>query len=198
MKKEELLIKSEAILKQRNGCVALCALLLVANLLLSASVLFTEREVVLIPTGLDKEAVIKNGKMSPEYLEAITRDVINLMLNVTPTNTDYASKALLKITHPKFYGQLKISLDKRNQDVIRHRVSIFFAPQAMSISDDNKSVIVSGKLSTHLGKEEVLLEDKIYSVTYASEGFRPQIIDFHEVTEHKQSEKEEGGHEKTI
>ena len=42
-------------------------------------------------------------------------------------------------------------------------------------------MLVVGKLSTHLGKEEVSLEEKTYSITYAFEGFKPLVLDFHEV-----------------
>jgi conjugal transfer pilus assembly protein TraE len=194
MEKESLLAQANQILKQRNLALAIGGVLLVANLFLSAAALFSDKEVVLVPNSLDKESSITNGKMSPAYLEAITRDVVNLMLNVTPASAEYSSKAVIKITHPAFYGQLKKDLNERNKDVIGRRISTFFSPQSMVVNETFTGAIITGKLSTYLGKEEVLTEDKIYSITYGFEGFRPLVIDFHEVDKDK-SETQGGRNE---
>lgn len=189
MEKEGLLAQANQILKQRNLALAIGCVLLVANLFLAAEVLFFGKEVVLVPNSLDKDSSIANGKMSPAYLEAITRDVVNLMLNVTPASAEYSSKAVIKITHPAFYGQLKKDLNERNKDVIGRRISTFFSPQSMVVNETFTGAIITGKLSTYLGKEEVLTEDKIYSITYGFEGFRPLVIDFHELVKDKSEAK---------
>ena len=194
MEKEGLLAQANQILKQRNLALAIGGVLLVANLFLAAEVLFFGKEVVLVPNSLDKDSSIANGKMSPAYLEAITRDVVNLMLNVTPASAEYSSKVVIKITHPAFYGQLKKDLNERNKDVIGRRISTFFSPQSMVVNETFTGAIITGKLSTYLGKEEVLTEDKIYSITYGFEGFRPLVIDFHEVDKDK-SETQGGRNE---
>lgn len=194
MEKEGLLAQANQILKQRNLALAIGGVLLVANLFLAAEALFFGKEVVLVPNSLDKDSSIANGKMSPAYLEAITRDVVNLMLNVTPASAEYSSKAVIKITHPAFYGQLKKDLNERNKDVIGRRISTFFSPQSMVVNETFTGAIITGKLSTYLGKEEVLTEDKIYSITYGFEGFRPLVIDFHEVDKDK-SETQGGRNE---
>jgi conjugal transfer pilus assembly protein TraE len=189
MEKEGLLAQANQILKQRNLALAIGCVLLVANLFLAAAVLFSDKEVVLVPNSLDKDSSITNGKMSPAYLEAITRDVANLMLNVTPASAEYSSKAVIKITHPTFYGQLKKDLNERNKDVIGRRISTFFSPQSMVVNETFTGAIITGKLSTYLGKEEVLTEDKMYSITYGFEGFRPLVIDFHELVKDKSEAK---------
>ena len=185
MNKEGLIIEADKILKQRNLVFAFSVVLLVANIFLSASLFLHNKEIVLVPNSLEKESSIKNGKMSPAYLEAMTRDVVNLMLNVTPANAEYSSRSILKITHPAFYGKLKKDLNERNKDVAKRRISTIFYPQSMSVNEKNDGAVVSGKLSTYLGKEEVLMEDKVYSVTYSFDGFRPAVIDFYEVQQEK-------------
>lgn len=181
MESSHLVLETKKILKQRNYAVMVCGALLCSNLFLSAVVMFDKKEVVLVPNSLTQEASIINGKMSAAYMEAMTRDVINLMLNVTPSNIEYTTKSVLKITHPHFYGKLKTSLQERSQDVINRRISIYFSPQTIVPSPDKSGALVVGKLSTYLGKEEVSSEDKTYSITYAFEGFRPLVIDFHEI-----------------
>ena len=92
-----------------------------------------------------------------------------------------ATKAVLKITHPAFYGQLKFDLQKRAEDVMKRKISTHFFPQTITIGEDNKSVLVVGKLTTYLGKESVSEEEKTYSIIYDYEGFKPLVISFQEV-----------------
>lgn len=192
MKKEDLLSEANKILKQRNSALVALVIMMISNLFLSLALFSSDKEVVLVPNSLDKESAITNGKMSPAYLEAITRDVINLMLNVSPASAEYTSKTIIKITHPAFYGQLKKELNERNKDVIGRRISTVFSPQSMVVNETFTGAIVTGKLSTYLGKEEVLTEDKLYSITYNFEGFRPLVIDFHEIA--KDKPEANGGH----
>lgn len=192
MDSSHAIIEVEKFVKQRNWAIIAAMSLLISNLFLSTAVLFHDKEIILVPNSLDQDTSIINGKMSPAYLEALTRDVVNLMLNVTPANVEYSTKSILKIAHPKFYGELKTSLQSRSQDVMNRRISVFFSPQSISVGDDRSSVIVMGKLSTYLGKEEVSMEEKIYSITYKIEGFKPLVLDFHEVDP---KAKEGEGHE---
>lgn len=194
MQSAHLILETQKILKQRNLAVVACGILLFSNLGLSAAVMLGDKQTILIPNSLNQEASISNGKMSPAYLEALTRDVINLMLTVTPASVEYNTKSVLKVTHPKFYGALKTSLQSRAADVVNRRISVYFTPQSITPTEDNLGVLVVGKLSTYLGKEEVALEDKTYSITYAFEGFKPLVLDFHEVD---LKTKEGGSIEKT-
>ena len=180
MNSSNLIFETQKILKQRNLASIACAVLLFSNLCLATAVIFGDKQTILVPNSLNQEASIINGKMSPAYLEALTRDVVNLMLNITPSNVEYATKSILKITHPKFYGELKTSLQSRANDVINRRISVYFAPQTITPAEDQNSVFVVGKLSTYLGKEEVANEEKTYSITYAFEGFKPLVLDFRE------------------
>lgn len=181
MDNSKLISETQKILKQRNIAVVVVSVLLVSNLLLSAAVIFGDKEVVLVPNSLNEEASIVNGKMSPAYIEALTRDVINLMLNTTPSNVEYTAKSILKITHPKFYGSLKTALTARSSDVLNRKITVSFWPQSITPGEDRSSAFVVGKLVTYLGKEEVSNEEKTYSITYVSDGSRPLVLDFHEV-----------------
>lgn len=181
MEKSKLVLETQKILKQRNVAVAVSGVLLISNLFLATAVVFGDKEVVLVPNSLNEEASIINGKMSPAYIEALTRDVVNLMLNTTPSNVEYTARSILKITHPKFYGSLKTALTARSSDVINRKITVSFWPKSIIPTEDPNSVLVVGQLTTYLGKEETANEEKTYSITYAFEGVRPSVLDFHEV-----------------
>jgi len=191
MQTSDLILQAEKILKQRNIAIVVSSVLLFSNFFLSTAVFFNEKEYVLVPNTLEKEALVSSGKMSMSYLEPITRDVVNTMFSITPLNTEYVVKSILKITHPSFYGELKASLFQRNQDIIKRRLSLHFYPQTIVPGEEENSVVVVGKLSTYLGKEEVSSEDKSYSITYIKEGsFRPLILNFQEIDPKKKIEEE--------
>lgn len=191
MQSSNLILQAEKILKQRNVAIVVSCVLLSSNFFLSAAIFFSEKEYILVPSTLEKEVLVSNGKLSMSYLEPITRDVVNLMLSVTPQNTEYATNSILKITHPAFRGQLKAALFERNQDILKRRISLHFHPQTIVPGEEPKTVIATGKLSTYLGREEVSLEDKSYSITYTQEGFRPLVSNFHEIDPKKKTEEEE-------
>lgn len=190
MEISDRILQTEKLLKQRNIAVAVSSILLFNTLILSSAVLFTDKEYILVPSILEKEVIVSNGRLSMGYLEPITRDVINLMLSVNPQNTEYVTKSILKITHPAFRGKLKSALFERNQDILKRRISLHFYPQTIVPDEEGKTVIVSGKLATYLGKEEVSLEEKLYSITYVQEGFKPLVAGFYEIDPKKKNEEE--------
>lgn len=181
MQNDKLAIQSKSLLGQRNIAVCVGMILLISNLFLVIALFFSDKEIVLVPNSLEKESSLTKGKMSSQYMEALTRDVVNVMLNITPSNTEYAAKSILKITHPAFYGQLKFELQKRAEDVINRKISTHFFPQSITIGEDQVSVYVVGKLSTYLGKENVGEEEKTYVITYDYESFKPLVVGFQEV-----------------
>ena len=193
MNRNTLIQDTQVILFQRNFLAIVVLSMLVGNLLLCFAIFFNKKEIVLVPNSISEEISIKNHKMSAGYLEALTRDVINLILNVSPANLEYNSKAILKVIHPRFYGAMKNELNKRNISVENRRVSTIFFPQAINIQNKKNTVQIEGKLSTYVGKQEVEFEQKTYQITYEFSGFMPMIIEFFEVNndQKKRGEKDE-------
>ncbi len=179
----------EKITKQRNFCLVLCVTLIAITLIQSTIILSGEKSVVLVPSTLSGEVGLSNKKVSSAYLENITRDVINVMLDVTPENTQYSTDQILKITHPEFYGELKQQLLKRADDVASRKITTNFYAKTMVTNPENNQVLVSGKLATFLGTKMVLEDEKNYRITYAYNNFKLLIIDFRE--EAKEGTKDE-------
>ena len=191
MNKETLIHNTNILLYQRNILGILFLVMLIANLFLSFAIFLHKKEIVLVPNSINEEISIKNHKMSTGYLEALTRDVASLMLNVSPANLEYNSKALLKMIHPSFYGTMKNEISQRNISVENRRISTVFFLQSINIKNKKNTVQIVGKLSTYIGKEEVEFEQKIYQISYEFSGDMPMIIDFFEVI----NDKKGGGDE---
>ena len=76
---------SQRILKQRNILALTCIILGGMVLVMFAAASTRDREVVLQPI-LPSEMILSSASVSPEYLEAVTRDTAQLALNRSPAS----------------------------------------------------------------------------------------------------------------
>jgi len=174
------ILELHKITRQRNILVLICAIMFLTSFLQIIVIFRQNKEVVLVPSSLSGEVSLSTKRVSASYLESITRDVINTMLDVTPSNVNYSSEQILKITHPAFYGQLKQQLSQRTQDIVSRKITTNFYAQSMIANTTNNQVFASGKLLTFLGTKMVLEEEKTYSIGYEYNNFKLWIVDFHE------------------
>lgn len=179
--------KSDVIIIQRNILLLLCVILLLIVFLLAVCVTKKDTNVVLIPSNLDNKISISSGKPHNDYLEAITRDVINTLLNLTPNNVDYAEKVVLSYSNGKSYGILKNQFNEIKNDVISKKISTTFYP--ISIYPDNKklTVLVEGILYNYLGQKEVSKATKQYEIKYEYKTGRLTILSFKEILNNSES-----------
>ncbi len=180
MENSAAILELNKITKQRNISFMICGVSLITSLVLAITILGGEKSIILVPSTLSSGAGLSNKRVSSAYLENITRDVINTLLDVTPANANYAAEQILKITHPQFYGQLKQQLNRRTQDVVSRKITTNFYAKSMVVNSAKNQVFVSGKLLTFLGIKMVLEEEKTYRVTYEYNNFKLWIVDFHE------------------
>ncbi len=180
MENSAAILELNKITKQRNISLMICGVSLVTSLILAITIIRGDKSIILVPSTLSSEASLSNKRVSSAYLENITRDVINTLLDVTPANANYSSEQILKITHPQFYGELKQQLSQRTEDVVSRKITTNFYAQSMVANVQNSQVFVSGKLLTFLGTKMVMEEEKTYSITYEYNNFKLLIVDFHE------------------
>jgi conjugal transfer pilus assembly protein TraE len=98
--------KSQRVLRQRNG---LALLSLVLGLVAVGSVVSAgrkDREVVLVPT-LRTPLTLTSAKVSPDYLEMVTRDVALVALNRSPQSLTYWMDSILEVTDEQARGKSK-------------------------------------------------------------------------------------------
>ena len=180
MEKSVAVFELNKITRQRNLSIIAGVVLLITSFIQTIIIFRGERSVVLVPSSLSGEVSLSNKRVSSAYLENITRDVMNTLLDVTPDNANYSAEQILKITHPQFYGELKQSLNKRTQEVVSKKITTSFYAKTMVVNSAKNQVFVSGKLATYLGTKMVLEEEKTYSISYEYNNFKLLIVDFHE------------------
>ena len=171
----------QSLRRQRNGLLALCALLAFLCIGLTAALALKDERLVLVPT-LSSKAALTTSRVSADYLELITRDVAFLTLNRSPAGLDYWMEEILALVHPTAYGRVKAELMKLVAEQRGSDVSQSF--RLMGIRVDPKALTseVTGELATIVGRQVVAKERRSYRLTWVYAGFRLSLLGFEDVT----------------
>jgi len=178
------------VIRQRNIAVLGFSISVLIILLLSMTVFFKDRLVVITPSVISQEYQISINKVSRGYLEDMTRDVIAATFNLTPSNVNYMTEALLKMVHPKAYGKVKGVLLKIQGDVISRRVSTAFYPISMDIAENALKVRVEGDFLTFVGNKMSSNKRRTFEIAYIYSGTKLTIGGFHEVIKDSEDNKD--------
>jgi conjugal transfer pilus assembly protein TraE len=158
--------KSEIIIKQRNVLLILFISSILIIFLQVIVLIKKDTKIILVPNNLSQETVLYSNKISNEYLEAFTRDIIYSFLNITPNNIEYNEKIILSLIHPRFYGTIKTQLQNIKTNVKTQKFTTAFYPVFMILNNKKLNVIVDGTLITFLGQKEISKVKKRYSIDY--------------------------------
>ncbi len=177
--------KNDILLVQRNFVIVLTLILLVIVFLLSICLVRKSTHMVLVPFGMHDRLDISYRRPQNNYLEAVTRDLVNTMLNLTPSNIDYAYKTVLLYANGTSYGGIKNQLDILKKNVINKKFSTSFYPIAIYPDNTTMTVVVEGILYTYFGQKEVSRDEKTYEIKYNYKAGRLSISGFSEIVKYK-------------
>lgn len=180
--------QSQRVLKQRNTfAVTSCGLFLVlcATLLVASG---RKQEIILVP-AVKGSMSLTSTSVSPEYLEAVTRDVATVALNRSPENLDYWMQSLLNLTDESSRGQLKVDLLKVYQEQSGTQITQFFTPDGMQIYPDRLQSQVSGIVHTVAANKEVSTQHRLFRFIWAYNGFNLKLKGFGAVTPKEPGQK---------
>jgi conjugal transfer pilus assembly protein TraE len=176
--------QNQRVLKQRNllvVAVAVLAALSAVLLLVGAS---RDREIVLQPV-LRSPLTISSAGVSREYLELITRDVVVLTLDRSPSNLDYWMRSVLDIASPRTQGKLKADLLKIVDEQRGSSIAQFFTIQTMEIDTKHLRSRVTGELHTIVGNKVVSNEKRSFQYDWEYSGVSLRLVGFGMITTDK-------------
>lgn len=177
-------VQAQRVVKQRNVLLALSAVLGLATLGLSFTASARDREIVLQPV-LTRPMTLSSAGVSPEYLEAVTRDAALLTLNRTPQSMEYWMQAVLEIVHPAAYGKVKGDLMEILEDQRGSSIAQFFTMSAITVDPDALTSEVTGTLHTMVGRQEVSAVEKKFRYGWSYTGVSLKLVQFGMVEEVK-------------
>jgi type IV conjugative transfer system protein TraE len=165
--------------------VLLLGPLLLANVLLLVLLFSREQITVLVPSNGGSQFTLSSRKVSGEYLEAISRDVVQTFFNLTPHNLGYVFHTILPLAHPKFYSTLKYQLENIGTAIATRKFSTSFQITGIDANSAELKAVVDGLLCIHWGRREISRQMRRYQLKYQLSAAGLSIIDFRELPREK-------------
>jgi len=170
-------------LKQKDLTLWLCGGLVIANLILSAKVVSTEEQWVLIPyNNTDLRIPLTTSRYSDDYYITWASYVVNTLLCVNPESFEWKAKEILNITTQK-HGSLKDKLTIEAEKIKQEQINTVFYPKEFNVNQGQKTVEVTGQHITYFGKRSTPVETtKTFKLAWVVSGHGIILLkDFEEV-----------------
>jgi conjugal transfer pilus assembly protein TraE len=170
-------LAAQRVLRQRNA-LALTSLTLGLLAIGAASAALTrDREVILEPIAHSPLTVSSAG-VSKEYLELVTRDAAQLVLNRSPETLDYWMNAILALADEPARGSLKRDLLKVVDEQQGSQITQFFTIDWLRTDPEALTSEVGGVLHTVAGSKEVTAEHRVFRFTWRYTGVSLRLAGF--------------------
>jgi conjugal transfer pilus assembly protein TraE len=164
-------------LKQRN-VLAVTVLALGGGLLVTLFAAGSrDREIVLQPI-LPSTMTLSSAGISPDYLEAVTRDTAQLALNRSPETLQYWMDSLVELAAPEAQGKLKTDLMGVLEEQQGSQVTQFVTIDWIRVNPDDLTSQVGGVLHTIVGSRDVRREHKVFQFNWKYTGVSLRLVSF--------------------
>lgn len=175
-----------ALMRQRNVlAVAVLGLILLA--LMQVFLIMQKSEHIILKPIAATDLSLSSDTPSPEYLEAVTRDVSTLFLNRHPNNIEYFRNSILRLAHPSTHGELEAALVATERRMNASKSATVFYPNEIYVDPQETYTEIRGTLETYLGPKRVKQEKVIFAADWRYESMRLWLLDFYPI-EHTDAE----------
>lgn len=168
---------SQRTLKQRNLLALISVVLGVLVVVMFTAANTRDREVVLQPV-IPHEMAITTAGVSPEYLEAVTRDAAQLALNRSPETLQYWKDSIIKITAPEAQGKLKTELMGIVEEQQGSQITQFVTIDWIKVDPEALTSQVGGVVHTIVGSRDVRREHKVFQFKWKYTGLSLKLLGF--------------------
>ena len=165
-----------------NNLLRLVVIVLVTGLLVQSSLLIymrkTERTVI-VPSYIDRKFYVEGSKVSPEYLEMMSKYAVELLANYTPETIKDRYDEFLRFIAPSQYNTVSSALLGMINDTTTYRISQYFIPQDIKVQD--KTITIVGLLRKYVQDKELNTYRATYKMEFHIENGRFLIDAFNKI-----------------
>ena len=180
----KLLETSEQNLKmQRNFVLAICVVLLAANIILSAKILLSDRQIILVPPNVGQWVSLTDKQLSPAYLEEMSVYFLSKLLDITSDNINYQSDIVLRHTSPSYHLQMSEFFAGEKKKYAEYNLTTYFIAKSLKI--DGLNVTATGTLLSQFATRGKREEEVTYRISYDYKGGVLTIANFEIIKEAK-------------
>lgn len=176
-------------MRRRNRAMSYAIGGLIASQLVSLFIIVNiagmERTVI-VPPSIDKTFWVSREKVSGSYLEQMAGYVSWLILDASPNTVEWKKNELLNYVSPDKHGAMAADLGVAAERIRRDNATTSFLIQQLISSEQNQSVLISGRLRTQInGQDTKEPETKSYLAEFNYAGGRIHLKAFKEVPHEK-------------
>lgn len=127
----------------------------------------TNQKTVIMPSTQSAKYSIGNDQANKEYFVDTTRDIVNLLYNVTPINVDENFSKLLERVAPEHQKDMKLYLEKASAQIKKQQITQVWSTTGLyQYIPHQKAVIANGITKTYLGDKIVSSKPQKIKVEY--------------------------------
>lgn len=161
-------------------------LMVVSNVVLAVIIAFNynrERVVIVPQVAPESKIWVSQSQASLEYLTIMSKNMLDLLLNITPETTKSQHKELLRWVAPKSRDLLESKLASIDQQLISNNLSQNFYVRNIRVVNNKNIVYVNGTLSQYIDKNLATENSQTYKITYQVSNYNVQLLDFEQVAD---------------
>lgn len=152
--------------------------MIVSNVILAGVLAFNinrEKLIVVPQVAPEFKMWVEKSQVSNEYLVTMSRNVLDLLLDITPSTVSAQQQALLNMVAPKYRATLKSKLDDIAEQLTKNNLSQNFYIQSIRIRKGKPIVYITGTLNQYIDKNSASETTQIYKLTFTVSNYNVQL-----------------------
>lgn len=140
---------------------------------------YSHEKIILVPEVAPEDKIwVTNSQVSNEYLNTIGRNVMDLLLNVTPEDVDSQHAELLKMVASKYRPVLIPKLADLAKNIKENNISQNFYIDSIRIIQDSGVVYINGELREYIDNTLSHSTNQIYRLDFKVQNYRTVLQGF--------------------
>ena len=152
--------------------------MVVSNVILVLALVFNinrERVVIVPQISPEFKMWISKSQVSPEYLNILSRNMLDLLLNITPNSVNSQQKELLTSIDPKYRDVLQAKLTDISSQLIQNNLSQNFYIDSIRVLTKGNIVYVKGTLIQYIDKTMSNSSQQIYKLSFNVSNYKVKL-----------------------
>lgn len=164
-------------------------------LLILACNINKERIIIVPQVAPEYKLWVSQKTISDEYLTTLSRNCLDLILNISPNNVKAQHQELLKLVSSRFHKSIQQKLNVIEEQILSNNLSQTFFIESIKVINNKNIVYIYGRVNEYLHKTLMNTNYQIYKLTFSVNNYRVQLDDIELLNDNKQlQELEQNAH----
>lgn len=152
--------------------------MVIANVVLTFALIFKVGmdKVVMVPqVAPEYKMWIAKSQASPEYLDMLSRNLLDLGLDIAPNNVKAQHAELMSSVDPKYKADLQSKLTEISKQLIQNNLSQVFFIENVRVVNKEGIAYVKGTLKQYIDKNMSSSNSQVYKLTYKVRNYKAYL-----------------------